>query len=158
MQVNNDEAFNSLKIKSDSESYDTKTGAVLVNGGIGVEKNISSRSVFTDYIHINKYAKIKKLVVDNNIYLNGEAKFTSLVPNTGDSYLGTTNEKIQEIYTNNLDTNNLNVNNKLISHKLHANELKIMNNSKIGINNNGKVLLNNDVFFEILIIHTIGSN
>ena len=48
MNHNQDYAFNSLKIISNSESYDNNSGSIIINGGIGCKKTIHCNTICSD--------------------------------------------------------------------------------------------------------------
>ena len=45
MNHNQDVAYNSIKIISNTESYDKKSGSIVINGGIGCKKTIHCEAI-----------------------------------------------------------------------------------------------------------------
>ena len=67
MNHNEDVAFNTLKLASKDESFSKKTGALIVNGGIGCNKNIYAEGIVSECLLNNKSGLFNK---DLTIYGN----------------------------------------------------------------------------------------
>ena len=63
MNHNEDVAFNSLKLASNEESYSKKSGALIINGGIGCKKTIYCENIISECLLNNKSAIFKNDVL-----------------------------------------------------------------------------------------------
>jgi len=123
MELNNDQAYNRLKIISKDDSCNIYTGALLVNGGLGVKKTISC-----DTLNANNL-KITSTTFDN------------LVPKDEDSNIGKTTDRFNNIYTNKIDTNNAYVNCCLVANSIKTNTIQSSKTADLGSDENCKPLI-----------------
>ena len=123
MNHNEDVAFSTLKLASKEDSFSRKTGALIVNGGVGCNKNIHTKGLVSDCILNNK---------DITIY--GNLNVNIILP-TGESVhsnIGDVDKRYSKIYSNNIDTNDIFVNNSVISTNIKTNYLDVNNNLSVG--------------------------
>lgn len=139
MESNNDYAFNRLKILANDNSFDKNTGSLIVNGGIGCKKTISSDAIITNCLHVKN-----DIGVDKNLCVDETITFNNIEPKTSSSNIGKIDKKVNKIYTNNVDSNDVYVNNSLISTNIKSNNLDVANSSKLGKDCNGNIILNID--------------
>ena len=123
MNHNQDYAFNSLKIISNSDSYDNNSGSLIINGGIGCKKTIHCNSICSDNayfksINITDNFNIEILNLNNLISNNIQSdtiNFIKIIPSDSNSTIGDDDNKVDMI------ANNINVQN-LISNQ-HSSDL-----------------------------------
>lgn len=139
MNHNEDVAFNSIKLASVEESYSKKTGTLIVNGGIGCNKNITTTGIISDCL-LNK----KSAIFNKDVIICGELKVNIIIPSdkNGPRYIGNCDNRYTSIYSNNIDTNNIYVNNTLVSTNIKTNYLTVNNSAYIGKNINNNIMLN----------------
>ena len=139
MNHNEDVAFNSIKLASNEESYSKKTGTLIVNGGIGCNKNITTTGIISDCL-LNK----KSAIFNKDVIICGELKVNIIIPSDKDGprYIGNCDKRYTSIYSNNIDTNNIYVNNTLVSTNVKTNYLTVNNSAYIGKNINDNIMLN----------------
>ena len=118
MNHNQDVAYNSIKIISNTESYDKKSGSIVINGGIGCKKTIHCETIcakdsFFNNVTIN--GAINNINFDNfsaengiinnlnNLNINSNEidaqtiRYDILIPSNEESYIGTEDEKVNII-------------------------------------------------------------
>lgn len=141
MNHNEDVAFNSIKLASDEESFSKNSGALLVKGGIGCSKTISTSNLISDCL-LNK----KSAIFQKNVVICGKLNVNIIEPNNTDvdRYIGTEQNRYTTVYANDVDTNNLYANNTVSSTNLKSNYLDIEKNTKIGKNINGNTMFDVD--------------
>jgi len=114
MNHNQDYAFNSLKIISNSDSYDNNSGSLTVNGGIGCKKTIHCNSICSDNayfksINITDNFNIDILNLNNLISNNIQSdtiNFIKIIPTDSNSTIGDDDNKV-DIVSNNINVQNL---------------------------------------------------
>lgn len=117
MNINEDKAFNSIKVISNVDSKSKNSGCMVLNGGLGVKKSIYANVLNVDVLNakevINidnlkvKAISIEELNVDKihnfacpNIEIEN-CKVNNLLPENYDSKIGNENERFN-IYSNNI--------------------------------------------------------
>ena len=123
MNHNQDYAFNSLKIISNSESYDNNSGSLIINGGIGCKKTIHCNTLCTNNAYFKSINITDNFNIDilnlNNLICNdiqsNIINYTKIIPIDSNSIIGDCDNKV------NIISNNINVQN-LISNT-HSSEL-----------------------------------
>lgn len=114
MNHNQDYAFNSLKIISNSDSYDNNSGSLTINGGIGCKKTIHCNSICSDNayfksINITDNFNIEILNLNNLISDNIQSdtiNFVKIIPSDSNSTIGDDDNKV-DIISNNINVQNL---------------------------------------------------
>jgi hypothetical protein len=114
MNHNQDYAFNSLKIISNSDSYDNNSGSLTINGGIGCKKTIHCNSICSDNayfksINITDNFNIEILNLNNLISNNIQSdtiNFIKILPTDSNSTIGDDDNKV-DIVSNNINVQNL---------------------------------------------------
>lgn len=115
MNHNQDVAYNSIKIISNTDSYDKKSGSIVINGGIGCKKTIHCETIcakdsFFNNVTIN--GAINNINFDNfsaetgsinnlnNLNINSNEidaetiRFDIIIPSNEESSIGRENEKV----------------------------------------------------------------
>lgn len=140
MESNNDYALNRLKILSKDNSFNKNTGSLIVDGGIGCKKNISSESLSTDCINASKNINIK-----GNACIHGNTTINKILPQDELSEIGSSSKKINKLHINDIDTNNLYINNSLCATKLKSNSIEVKSCVHLGLDKfgNNMIDLNN---------------
>ena len=115
MNHNQDIAYNSIKIISNTDSYDKKSGSIVINGGIGCKKTIHCETIcakdsFFNNVTIN--GAINNINFDNfsaetgninnlnNLNINSNEidaemiRFDTLIPSNEESSIGREDEKV----------------------------------------------------------------
>jgi len=126
MNHNQDVAYNSIKIISNIESYDKKSGSIVINGGIGCKKTINCETICAKDAFFNDVTisgAINNISFDNfsaetgtinnlnNQNINSNEidavtiKYDNLIPNSEDNNIGSEDEKVN-IISNNLSADN----------------------------------------------------
>ena len=118
MNHNQDLAFKSIKIISNTDSYSKNSGSLIVNGGIGCKKTITAEKIVADKLCANvieldkfvgtisfevlhafnfsaDFAEITSLFVD-------ELKYNTILPKDENSKIGLKDNKIIEINSKNI--------------------------------------------------------
>lgn len=136
MNHNQDVAYNSLKIISNTDSHDKKSGSIVINGGIGCKKTIHCNAICAKDSFFNNVTitgAINNINFDNftaetgtinnlnNQNINSNEidvetiKFNNIIPLSEESYIGNEDDKVninsKNIKCVNADINNLNVEN-----------------------------------------------
>lgn len=114
MNHNQDYAFNSLKIISNSDSCDNNSGSLTVNGGIGCKKtihcnNICSDNAYFKSINITDNFNIDILNLNNLICDNIQSNtinFNKIIPSDSNSTIGDYDNKV-DIISNSCNIQNL---------------------------------------------------
>jgi len=141
MNHNDNIAFNTIKLTSTRDSSSKKTGALLVEGGIGCKKNINSTSLICDCL-LNK----KSAIFQNDIIICGKINVDILLPSDKNEckYIGSGEKRYTDIYSNNIDTNDMYVNNTIVSTTVKTNYLTVNNGAYIGENYDDYIMINVD--------------
>ena len=137
MELYNDRGYNRLKIISKDDSTDKCNGALVVNGGLGVRKNINCLGIKADTLTIDK-----------------EFKVDLLAPKDDTSDIGKTTDRFKNVYANNVDTNCIYVNSNVVACNVKTNTLEVCKTAKLGGDDNCNSLLDinkNDINFNSLI-------
>ena len=137
MNHNEDIACNTIKIVSDSKSFDKRTGALTVNGGIGCKQQINTHSLICDCFLSKKSAQI-----ENDLVVCGTVLVNNLIPQCMNVNLGSEEERFSKLYTNYVDTNDLYINNNLKCLNLKGSNININKNASFGKNTNDDPILN----------------
>ena len=138
MNHNEDVAFNSLKLASKEESYSTKSGSLIVNGGIGCKKTIRSENIISECL-LNENSAI----FNNNVSIAKDLKVNVILPEEENDIanIGSFDNRYNDIYSNNMDTNNIYVNNISSTNTNKCNYLFVNNSAEIGKNDRDNVML-----------------
>lgn len=139
MNHNEDVAFNSLKLASKEESFSKNSGTLIVNGGIGCKKSINCENLITECFLNNKSAIFKN---DVSIYKNLKVNIITPIEDDEPSSIGTSDNRFNDIYSNNFDTNNIYVNNLVSTNTLKTNYQFVNNSAEIGKNDKGNIMMN----------------
>lgn len=118
MNHNQDYAFNSLKIISNSDSCDNNSGSLIIQGGIGCKKTIHCNTICCDNayiksINITDNFNIDILNLNNLICDNIDSKiinYNKILPIDSNSTIGDDDNKV-DIISNNINVQNLNSDN-----------------------------------------------
>jgi len=143
MNHNQDVAYNSIKIISNTESYDKKSGSIVINGGIGCKKTIHCESICA------------KDSFFNNVTISGAINNINFDKFTAEN--GTINH---------LTSNHINVNNHIHSDGIDAHTIHFhhiipdIESNNIGdednkVNINSNKLLSNEANIKSLIVEDI---
>lgn len=114
MNHNQDYAFNSLKIISNSDSFDNNSGSIIINGGIGCKKTIHCNTICSDNayfksINITDNFNIDILNLNNLICNNIQSdiiNYSKIIPIDSNSIIGDDLNKV-DIISNNINVQNL---------------------------------------------------
>lgn len=138
---NQDIAFNTIRLASDEDSFSTSSGSLVINGGIGCKKSINCNNIINECL-LNK----KSAFFRNDVSISKELKVNVIIPKEDIecSFLGNSNNRYNDIYSDNIDTNNLYVNNILSSDVSKSNCLHVYDVADIGKNKNFEVMFNVD--------------
>ncbi len=137
MNHNQDVAYNSIKIISNTESYDKKSGSIVINGGIGCKKTIHCETIcaqdsFFNNVTINgsinnikfdiftaENSTINHLTCDHirvNSHIHSDEleinqlHFHTIIPDIEDNNIGTDDNRVN-LFSNNANITNLTIEN-----------------------------------------------
>ena len=138
MNHNEDVAFNSINIASKEDSFSSKSGALIVNGGIGCKKTIFTENFISECLLNNKSAFFK-----NDVSISKNLSVNVIIPKDNDEvkHIGSIENRYNDIYTDDIDTNNLYVNNISSSDTNKTNYLIVNNTAQIGKNNKDEIMI-----------------
>lgn len=138
MNHNEDVAFNSINIASKEDSFSSKSGALVVNGGIGCKKTIFTENFISECFLNNKAAFFK-----NDVSISKNLAVNIIIPkdNNQVKHIGSIENRFNDIYTDDIDTNNLYVNNISSSDTNKTNYLIVNNTAQIGKNNKDDIMV-----------------
>ena len=156
MNHNEDIAFKSLKIISNTESYDKKSGSLIINGGIGCKKTIHTESICAntgyfenlscDLITECKFDNIKcknftaDEIIAKDVYINNiefdEAIFNKLIPKEYNSIIGSEDIRV------NINANKINSNFGDFNINLNTKNLNVKNNTEISKDYKNRTMIN----------------
>jgi hypothetical protein len=137
MNHHRDVAYNSIKIISNTESYDKNSGSIVINGGIGCKKtihceNLCAKNSFFNNITIS--GAINNINFDNFTAVNGT------INNLNSTQINVSSIDVNKISFNNIipDVENNNI-----------------GNDEFKVNINSNKLLSNDAIIKNLIVDNI---
>lgn len=138
MNHNEDVAFNSINIASKEDSFSSKSGALVVNGGIGCKKTIFTENFISECFLNNKAAFFK-----NDVSISKKLAVNVIIPKEDDQvkHIGSIENRFNDIYTDDIDTNNLYVNNISSSDTTKTNYLIVNNTAQIGKNDKDETMV-----------------
>lgn len=141
MNHNEDVAFNSLKLASKEESFSLNSGSLILNGGLACKKSINCKNIINDCL-LNK----KSAIFENDVIISKNLKVNVIVAQdeNGVKSIGTSDNRFNDVYANNLDTNNIYINNLTSTNTLKSNYLNINNSAEIGKNDKNNIMINVD--------------
>jgi hypothetical protein len=136
-----DKSIHSLHILSNKQSINPNSGSLIVNGGVGINKNVYVKNeiVCNELITKNSTKICKDLHIDGCI-----------IPHNKNQLLGTVNNKWNHMYSNNITADHLDITNNIslgtTTHKLPIIKIDddipdtiIINGITVSRSDNGKV-------------------